>query len=144
MRKGQFAEQCILWGICVGLLVWIGLGIFRILFWRECVYARATTTKVRLHELHSAVQMFKVDTGRYPSQENGLIELIQPPANTPGWAQGGYLETTTVPRDGWKNEFIYKRTPEGEKPFVIISCGADGRPGGTEQNAHLTSTDPLR
>jgi general secretion pathway protein G len=54
---------------------------------------------------------------------------------------GGYLETSEVPKDGWRNDFIYQLTPDGEEPFVIKSLGADGKEGGTGIDADLFSTD---
>ncbi|MHC4291887.1 MAG: type II secretion system major pseudopilin GspG [Planctomycetota bacterium] len=103
--------------------------------------AKVTTTKSRLKELHQAVNMFKLDTGYYPSEEVGLEELIVQPMDLDGWAEGGYLESTSLPLDGWKNEFVYMLNPESGKPFVIISYGADGEEGGEDDNLDLYSTD---
>ena len=103
--------------------------------------ARVTTTKSRLKELHQAVNMFKLDTGHYPSEEVGLTELIEQPMDLEGWAQGGYLESTDVPSDGWKNEFVYVVGPESGKPFVIISYGADGQEGGEGYDRDIESTN---
>lgn len=103
--------------------------------------AEVVITKANLKTLHWAVNLFKLDTGRYPSRERGLIELVQEPADITGWCRGGYLNTTSLPKDGWKNEFLYLLIPQSSKPFVIISFGADGNPGGTGNNADLYSTD---
>jgi len=105
--------------------------------------AKVTTTKTRLKELHQAVNMFKLDTGRYPSEDIGLEELVVEPTDVEGWAEGGYLESDDVPQDAWKNDFVYLLNPESGKPFVIISYGADGKEGGEEgsDDADLWSTD---
>lgn len=103
--------------------------------------AKVTTTKATLKSLHGAVNMFKLDTGRYPTEDMGLLELVEQPTDVTGWAQGGYLETTSVPQDAWKNEFIYQLNPESGKPFVIISYGADGKEGGEGNDYDLYSTD---
>ena len=105
--------------------------------------AKVTATKTRLKELHQAVNMFKLDTGRYPSEDMGLLELVEEPTDVEGWASGGYLESTDVPLDGWKHEFVYMLNPESGKPFVIISYGADGKEGGEEDtdDFDLWSTD---
>lgn len=103
--------------------------------------AKVTTTKATLKMLHGAVNMFKLDTGRYPTEEMGLLELLEEPPDVYGWAPGGYLETTQVPLDAWRIEFIYQLNPESGKPFVIISYGADGREGGEGYDADLYSTD---
>jgi len=103
--------------------------------------ARVTTTKANLKILHSAVNQFKMDTNRFPSEDEGLMELIEQPSDVENWESGGYLETTEIPKDGWGNEFIYERFPESGKPFVIKSLGADGEEGGEDYDADLLSTD---
>jgi general secretion pathway protein G len=100
--------------------------------------ARITTTKANLKLLHSAVNQFKMDTGRFPTEEYGLMELIEQPTDVIIWEPGGYLETTELPLDGWGNEFKYERFPESGKEFVIRSFGPDGEEG-TEDD--LLSTD---
>jgi general secretion pathway protein G len=100
--------------------------------------ARITTTKANLKILHSAVNQFKMDTGRFPTEELGLLELIEQPTDVMKWEPGGYLETTEVPPDGWGNEFKYELYPESGKQFVIRSFGPDGEEG-TEDD--LLSTD---
>jgi general secretion pathway protein G len=103
--------------------------------------ARKTTTKANLKSLHMAVNQFKMDTSRFPSEEMGLEELIVQPSDVENWEPGGYLETTEIPRDGWGEEFIYERFPESGKPFVIKSFGADKEEGGESYDADLLSTD---
>jgi len=103
--------------------------------------ARVTTTKATLGVLHEAVMMFKMDTNRYPSEEEGLNELVTEPSDVEGWMSGGYLKSTEIPRDMWKNEFVYQLDPESGKAFVIISYGADGEPEGEDYDADLYSTD---
>ena len=103
--------------------------------------ARVTTTKANLKSLHAAVNQFKMDTGRFPSEEMGLEELIEQPSDVEHWEPGGYLETTEIPRDGWGEEYIYERCPESGKPFVIRSFGADKEEGGESYDTDLLSTD---
>ena len=101
--------------------------------------ARVTTTKATLKELRGAVNMFKLDTGRYPTEEEGLYALIEAPSDVEGWT--GYLETTDIPRDAWKHELVYILNPESGMPFEIISYGADGKEGGEGYDMDLYSTD---
>ena len=103
--------------------------------------ARVNATKASLKTLHHAVIQFKFDTGRYPTEEAGLQELVEQPTDVTGWAQGGYLETTKVPKDAWGHDFVYQLNPDSGKPFVVISYGADGQEGGEGNNADLYSTD---
>ncbi len=103
--------------------------------------ARVVATKTSLKKLHSAVLSFKMDTGYYPSEEGGLMELVEEPSDVENWQEGGYLETTAVPKDGWGKEFIYELNPADGKPFRILSLGADGEEGGEGHDADLSSTD---
>ncbi len=103
--------------------------------------ARVTTTKANLKILHSAVNQFKMDTGRFPSEDVGLMELIEQPSDVANYQPGGYLETTEIATDAWGQEFIYERFPESGKSFVIKSLGADGEEGGEDYDADLYSTD---
>ena len=103
--------------------------------------ARVTTTKASLKSLHFAVNQFKMDTGRFPAEEEGLTTLIEQPSDVTNYEPGGYLETTEIPKDGWGNDFVYERFPESGKPFVIISWGADGEEEGEGLNKDLYSTD---
>jgi general secretion pathway protein G len=103
--------------------------------------ARRTTTMANLKILHAAVNQFKMDSGRFPTEEEGLMALIEQPSDVKNWEPGGYLETTQIPKDGWENDFIYEPYPESGKPFVIKSLGADGEEGGEGYNADLLSTD---
>jgi general secretion pathway protein G len=103
--------------------------------------ARVTTTKANLKSLHTAVNQFKMDTTRFPTEEEGLKALVEQPTDAEKWEPGGYLETTQVPKDGWGRDFIYQLYPESGKPFVIKSLGADGQEGGEGYDADLLSTD---
>jgi general secretion pathway protein G len=102
---------------------------------------RITTTKANLRLLHTAVNQFHMDTGRWPGEDEGLSVLIQQPTDVQNWQPGGYLETTDLPKDGWGNDFSYIQYPESGKPFVIKSFGADGQDGGEGENTDLLSTD---
>jgi len=100
--------------------------------------AKFATTKANLKTLHTAVNQFYMDTGEFPTEEEGLMILIESPEDIEGYDAGGYLEETEIPGDGWKNDFIYERFPESGKPFVIRSCGHDGE---VDTEDDLLSTD---
>ena len=103
--------------------------------------ARVTTTRANLKILHDAVKSFKMDTGRYPTEEEGLDVLIHTPMDVSGYQEGGYLDQTKLPVDGWDRDFVYELYPENGMPFVIKSYGADGQEGGEGYDADLLSTD---
>lgn len=103
--------------------------------------ARVTTTKVNLKSLHLSITQFKMDTGRFPTEEEGLMALIEQPSDVINYEPGGYLEITEIPKDAWGHDFIYELYPESGKPFVIKSFGADGEEGGEDYDSDLLSTD---
>jgi len=103
--------------------------------------ARVITTEASLKSLHTLVNQFKMDTGRYPTEEEGLNALIEQPTDVTSWPAGGYLETTEIPKDGWDRDFIFELNPASGKPFVVKSLGADGQDGGEGYDADLLSTD---
>ena len=136
-RRGFTLVEIVAVLIIIGLLAMVGA----INYLGKTDKARVITTKANLKMLHSAVATFKMDTGRFPSEDEGLEVLIEAPADIRNYEPGGYLETTDVPPDAWGNEFIYQRYPESGKAFVIKSLGADNEEGGEDYDADLLSTD---
>ena len=127
----------------MAVLIIIGLlaGVAAIKVVGQIDKARVTTTKANLKILHNAVNQFKLDTGRFPDEEEGLSVLVEQPSDVTNYEPGGYLETTEIQQDAWGEEFIYERFPESGKQFVIISYGADKEEGGEDYDADLYSTD---
>ena len=140
-KRNARAFRVIRWCIYLSLIILIALEILTYSPCSSTEKAKATTTKAKLDILHHIVEAFKQDTGRYPSQQVGLNELLEKPEDVTGWDPEGYLESDDIPEDGWGNKFIYKLNPKSGKPFVIISYGADDKPGGEDYDADLYSTD---
>ena len=105
--------------------------------------ARVAKARVEIESLASAVKMFKLDNGFYPSTEQGLRALVEKPSvgRIPTHCrEGGYLEKKEVPKDPWGNDYVYLcPSPNGD--FEIISYGADGREGGEGFDADISSQD---
>ena len=94
--------------------------------------AKQVKAKVDIAALETALKLYKLDNGTYPSTEQGLQALVEPPQTgtlAKKWREGGYLEKGKVPKDPWGNDFIYL-SPGVQGDFDIISYGADGAPGG--------------
>ncbi len=126
----------------VGLVVLISLvALGRQLYIRKIEDAQVWVTKANIVVLHNAVMQFKMDTGRYPEEAEGLNALVEQPNDIAGWQPGGYIEYTKLPRDEWGGEFIYYLNPENGRPFVIMSLGADGEEGGEGFGMDLLSTE---
>jgi general secretion pathway protein G len=137
MRKGFTMVELMAMLIIIGLLA--TLVVTKVA--DQIDKARFTTTRANLRSLHDKVNEFKMDTGRYPTEEEGLDALIEQPSDVINYPPGGYLDTTEVPKDAWGNDFYYERFPESGKEFVIISWGGDGEEGGEGYEEDMYSTD---
>ena len=98
--------------------------------------AKRVKAKMDIASLETALKMYKLDNGRYPSTDQGLQSLVTVPdsgAIPKNWRKGGYLEKNKVPKDPWGNEFVYI-SPGVHGDFDIISYGLDGVPGGEDED----------
>ncbi len=104
--------------------------------------ARVTKAKMDMKALDSALKLYKLDTGRYPTTEQGLMALIKKPDTRPvprNYRKGGYLDSTTAPVDPWGYDYIYRSPGEEDRDYEIISLGADGMDGGEDFDADIRS-----
>jgi len=97
--------------------------------------ARIKATRLQIEALSSALDLYFLDTGRYPASSEGLNALMRRPGNVTAW-NGPYLKGDIVPLDPWGNPYIY-RSPGERAPYEIISLGSDGRDGGTGNAADI-------
>ena len=103
--------------------------------------AKQVKARIDIAALETALKLYKLDNGVYPSTEQGLLALIEPPetGNIPKkWREGGYLEKRKVPKDPWGNDFVYL-SPGVQGDFDIISYGSDGVPGGEGPNKDINN-----
>ncbi len=104
--------------------------------------ARINAAKVQIKSMETALKMYKLDNGIYPSTEQGLEALVQPPevGQLPKkWRKGGYLEKG-VPKDPWGNEYIYLSPGvNNTDSFDLFSYGPDEQPGGEDENKDITN-----
>jgi general secretion pathway protein G len=96
--------------------------------------SEAKAAMAQIDGFEKAVEQFRLDVGRYPTNEEGLMVLYVKAANEPRW-QGPYLKKAP-PLDPWNRPYIY-RTPGTNGDFEITSLGKDGAPGGEGENADL-------
>jgi general secretion pathway protein G len=97
--------------------------------------AKSETASLQINNLADAVQLFYVDTGRYPSDGEGLTVLFDQPAGDAGWS-GPYLETRDALSDPWGRDYIYSAPPDNGT-FGIASFGRDGSEGGSGEDADV-------
>lgn len=92
--------------------------------------------KTQIIMIENAVKMFKLDTGRYPSSDEGLKALLSKPDKTNNW-DGPYLEKG-LPKDPWGGQYLYTY-PGKNYVFEIISLGADGKEGGEGEDKDVNN-----
>lgn len=98
--------------------------------------AKRVKAKMDIASLETALKMYKLDNGVYPSTEQGLQSLVEMPETgvvPKNWRKGGYIEKNRVPKDPWGNEFVYI-SPGAHGDFDLISYGLDGVPGGEDES----------
>lgn len=103
--------------------------------------ARLAKARIQIESLETALKLYKLDNGKYPSTEQGLQALVEMPVTEPPlkhWREGGYLEKNKVPLDPWDNEFVYL-SPGAHGDFDLSSLGADGEEGGEGKNRDVNS-----
>ncbi len=100
--------------------------------------SKQKTSKVQIEMLSTALDTLRLDTGKYPDEDQGLEILIKA-EDVKNW-RGPYLKKKFVPKDPWGNEYIYKYDSE-TKEVEILSYGADAAEGGTGDDADITSLE---
>lgn len=103
--------------------------------------AKRTQTRIQIKNIEQALQLFKLDNGFYPSTEQGIEALVRIPeiGRVPkNYRKDGYMDR--VPTDPWGSAYVYV-SPGAERPYEILSYGADGVPGGDDEDADVHSWD---
>jgi len=120
------------------VLVIIGLlaGYVGPKFFSQIGKAETKTAKAQLDALGKALDQYRIDTGKYPSSEQGLAALVAKPANEARWG-GPYLQKG-VPADPWGRPYLYK-LPGEHGEYDLYSYGKDGQPGGSGDAEDVTN-----
>jgi len=99
--------------------------------------AKSKTAKAQLELFSTAIDLYKLDIGKYPSQDTGLQSLITKPGDAQNW-DGPYMKKEKIPKDPWGADYIYTY-PGAHGDYDIVSYGADGSEGGSGDNQDLVS-----
>jgi general secretion pathway protein G len=94
--------------------------------------SRVQTAKIQIHNITSALELYRLDVGRYPTNEEGLNSLVTQPTTAAGWA-GPYLQKATALKDPWGQPYLY-RNPGQHGEVDVYSQGPDKGSGGEAQN----------
>ena len=99
--------------------------------------SRQTVAKQQIEGFSIALDMYKLDTTKYPTQEQGLEALVTETQGIANW-KGPYLKKKFIPKDPWGNNYVYIH-PGEHGDYDIISYGADGNSGGDGESKDVAS-----
>lgn len=99
--------------------------------------ARVMATKSQMRNIESALRMFRLDVGRYPTTSQGLQALVSNPG-LDNW-EGPYLEHGRIPRDPWGRDYAYMSPGREGRDYDLLSYGRDGQSGGDGYDAEVRS-----
>ncbi len=102
--------------------------------------SRVKTAKLQIESFSSSLDLFYLDTGRYPTSSEGLDALARRPTGVEIW-NGPYLKGGRVPLDPWGHAYQYRSPVERTPPYEISSLGSDGREGGTGAAADISNVE---
>lgn len=101
--------------------------------------AKSETAALQISQIENALQLFYIDTGRYPTSSEGLAVLISAPVGDPKW-HGPYLESANALTDPWSRDYIYYESADLQNP-VVSTFGRDGKKGGDGEDKDISSND---
>jgi general secretion pathway protein G len=99
--------------------------------------AKSDTAKLQIEELGAGLDLYHLETGNYPTTEQGLAALVEQPVGTSNW-NGPYLKKRTIPKDPWGNDYHY-RSPGENGMYDLYSLGQDNMEGGEGDAADVVS-----
>jgi len=99
--------------------------------------SKSKTTRLQIEEFATALDLYYLDVGRFPSSSEGLEALVSAPDSARFW-NGPYLKKKVIRPDAWGNEFIYE-SPGDHGEYDLYSLGADNREGGEGDAADIVS-----
>ena len=99
--------------------------------------AKADTAKIQVEKLGTVLDLYHLEVGRYPTDQEGLLALVEAPSQVEAW-NGPYLKNRDSLTDPWGRPYVY-RFPGQHGDYDLYSLGADGREGGDGENRDVTS-----
>jgi len=100
--------------------------------------SKARVARMQIQGFSSALDLYYLDNGGYPSSAEGLNALVQKPDQAAGQWKGPYLKSLAIPNDPWGRPYVY-RSPGQHGSYDIVSLGAEGREDAANQAAQVTS-----
>jgi general secretion pathway protein G len=144
MRKAQTSVQGFTLLELLVVMVIIGLLASYVgpRFFEQVGKSEIKAVKAQLDAFGKALDTYRLDTGHYPTSEQGLLALVERPVNESRWS-GPYLQKT-VPQDPWGEAYVYKSPGDKGREYDIVSLGKDSRVGGTGEATDIGSWETAR
>ncbi len=98
--------------------------------------ARSNAAKVQIENLATTLDLYRLETGHYPSEDEGLSALVERPAGTEIW-NGPYLTKADGLIDPWGNPYRYRMPPENAQDYDLYTLGADNTEGGDAEDRDI-------
>lgn len=139
-RSGFTLLELLIVMVIIGLLI----GLVAPRFTSKLGQSKVRTTQAQIEMLGSSLETYYLDTGSYPTTQQGLTALLAAPMGEEEKWNGPYLKKLEIPKDGWDNEFEYygpdsSQAKDLNLDYVIISRGKDEKEGGEGEDADLFS-----
>lgn len=100
--------------------------------------AKSETARLQIESMTTALDLFRLDVGRYPTQSEGIDALVGRPAGLVQW-RGPYLKGASLPLDPWSRPYQYRIPGQQGRAYDLFSLGADGAPGGEGENRDIVN-----
>ncbi len=102
--------------------------------------SRVKTAKLQIESFSSALDLFYMDVGRYPTDSEGLTVLVARPVGAEVW-NGPYIKGGRVPMDPWGHAYQYHTVTEHAPPYEVTTRGPDGRGGGANASIDVSNAE---
>lgn len=141
LRNGRLARRGRGFTLLEILVVLVILGLMASLVgpqvFKQLAGSKTKAAQLQIQELSSALDLYRLELGKYPTSEQGLDALITKPRNVDNW-NGPYLKKSVIRKDPWGNDYQY-RSPGQYGDFDLWSLGADNREGGEGEDRDVRS-----
>lgn len=111
-------------------------------FFDQVGKSETKAARAQLDSFSKALGAYRLDTGHFPTTQQGLRALVERPADEPRWSKP-YL-SKNVPPDPWGRAYIYRSPGEQGRDYDLLSLGKDGQTGGVDENADISIWDTGR
>ena len=130
--------------LVVVLIISILAGIVGVSVLRHPGEAKMAAAKLQIKNIKHALKLYRMEQNCYPTQEQGLealcVQTTIPPVPE-RYPEDGYLDSRIMPKDPWNRDYLYLVPGRQNEPYEVISYGADGEVGGTNDATDISSSE---